>query len=290
VLTPYISVILNGIFIGGLYGLVACAWSFQVGALRFANFAYGASIMLSMYLTFFMIREWGIPIPVTVLLILAFNFGFGWLMRKTVLRGMSRSRMIICTMAVQLIVINVALFVFTAYPRDLSLLERRIYLAENISFGAIQFVCFIMSLIILLSFQFFLKRTGTGRAIRAVVQNREVATLMGINSEKILDIAYALSCILIGVAAMMLMLMNTVDVAYGNAIQSIAFMVCVLAGLGNLMGTFFSGIIVGVISALISYSIGSIYLNPIIYTLFVVILLIRPHGLFTKSTDIAKTL
>lgn len=55
--------VLNGICIGGVYGLVSSAWSFQCGALKFANFAYGASIMLSMYITYFSIREWNIPLP-----------------------------------------------------------------------------------------------------------------------------------------------------------------------------------------------------------------------------------
>lgn len=286
----YIEVILNGICIGGLYGLLSSAWSFQVGALKFANFAYGASIMLSMYLTYFMIIEWNIPIVLAIILILAVNFMLGWVMRKTMLKGKDRNRMILCTMGLQLLMINLVTFIFTGYPRDMAIFETRIYLTERISIGVIQLICFVMSLVILFSFQYFLKKTWTGRAIRSVVQNKEVATLMGINSEKMLDVAYSLSYMLIGISAMMLMTMYQVEPAFGTSIQSTAFMVCVIAGLGNLSGAFFSGIFVGVISGLLSMIVGAQYLNPIIYTLFVIVLLVKPYGLFTKSTNIARKL
>lgn len=288
--SAYMQIIINGILTGGLYGLMACAWSFQVGALHFANFAYGSSIMLSSYWTFFMVREWGVPIPLTIVLVLAFNVALGLLLRKTVLRGKDYNKMIVCTMGVQMIIVNLVTFFFTAIPRDFAILETRIYLTKDISIGATQLVCFILSLIFLFAFQIFLKKTWAGKSIRAVVENGEVASLMGIRSERIIDLAFSLSYMLIGVAAMLLSLMNQITPKFGDPIQSSAFMVCVLAGLGNLGGTFFSGIIVGVVTALIGFIFGSHYLNPITYGLFVLVLLIKPYGLFTKASSVARKL
>ena len=129
-----------------------------------------------------------------------------------------------------------------------------------------------------------------GKAIRAVVQNNEVATTMGIRSERIMDAAFSVSFLLIGIASMLLALLNQISPTFGTPFQSKAFMVCVLAGIGNLGGTFFSGIIVGVVTALIGFVVGTEYLNPITYALFVLVLLLRPNGLFTKASSVARKL
>lgn len=288
-LAAYINVILNGICIGGLYGLTSSAFTFQVGALRMTNFAYGASIMLSMYITFFMLRVIEAPIIIVILVIVVFNFLLGLAIRKTILKHINRGMNILCTMGLQLIIINLVLFIFTAYPRDLTLLESRIYFTDKISIGATQLICFFLAAVVLIGFHFFLQKTWYGRAIRAVVQNKDVAYLMGINSEKVLDMAFSLSYILIGVAGMMLMLMFSAEPEFGNYIQLIAFVVCIVAGLGNLRGAFITGIIVGVISSLISTLLGSIYHDPIFFSVFVIVLLLRPHGIFNKKSNVARS-
>lgn len=285
-----ISVILNGILMGGVYGLTSSAWSFQCGALKFANFGYGASIMLSMYITYFGLTEWNLGPIVTFILVLVLNVLLGLGMRLTVLRKSDRSTQILCTMGLQMIIINLVNFIFTSYPRTLALFETRFYFTDTISIGLTQLFCFVLAAVILISFQLFLSFTWTGRAIRAVVQNRDVANLMGIKSDRILNTAFALSYVLIGISGLMMMLMYQVEPNFGNSIQSIAFLVCVSAGLGSLGGAFFSGILVGVTSALINYFIGATYHDPILYSLFIIILLVRPFGIFTKKSQVARTL
>lgn len=285
-----LAVVINGIFQGGVYGLMSSAWSFQVGALKYANFAYGASLMVSMYLTYYMIRVWMFPVVLAVLLILVYNILFGLLMRKTVLRDKNYSTMILATMGLQLILINIITILFTAYPRNLGLSIQRIWITEKITINPLALICFFLSLIILVSFQIFLKKTWMGRAVRAVVQNQEVATLMGIDGQKIIDIAFSLSYALIGVSAIILMTMFQVEPTFGGKLQTYAFLICVSAGLGNIGGAFISGIAMGVGSALISLFLPSAYHDPILFGIFVIILLFRPYGLFTKSDKIAKTI
>ena len=130
----------------------------------------------------------------------------------------------------------------------------------------------------------------TGRAIRAVVQNKSIASTMGINSERMMDIAFSLSYALIGLSGVMLMIMFQVDPNFGNYIQTIAFLVCISAGLGNLKGSYFSGIIVGVTSALITYLLGAKWHNPVLFGLFVIILLVRPYGIFNSKKNVARSL
>lgn len=234
--SAYINIILNGICVGGMYGLMSSAFTFQVGSLRMVNFTYGACIMLSMYLTFFFIRMVNAPVILAALGVIVINFAIGWLMRKTLLKRIDEGMNILTTMGLQLVIMNLVLFFFTSYPRDLAVFEKRIYFTPKISVGIIQLACFVMAGVILVSFQLFLNKTWTGRAIRAVVQNRDVAGLMGINSERTLDLAFSLSFILIGVAGMMLMTMFTVEPNFGDYITLIGFVICITAGLNNLTG------------------------------------------------------
>lgn len=286
----YIAVIINGICIGGVYGLMSSAWSFQCGALKYANFAYGASIMVSMYLTYYMLAVWNVPIYLAVPLILLYNALFGLFMRKTVLRRKVYSTMILATMGMQLILTNLATMICTAYPRNLGYVQPRIFITPKISIGLTYVMCFVLALVVMLSFQMFLKKTWTGRAIRAVVQNPEAAAMMGIDGEKIVSIAYSLSYSLIGIAAIILMTMFQVEPTFGGKLQTYAFLICVAAGIGNISGALWSGILVGVLSSLISSVLPSAFHDAVIFTLFVIILLVRPHGLFTKKDSLAHTI
>lgn len=289
-ISAYLQVIINGILTGGLYGLMSCAWSFQCGALRYANFAYGACMMVTAYWAFYMVRMWNLPIFLMIILVMLFNIILGLIMRNALLKKSDFNTMIVCTMGLELILTNLVTLFAKATPRDFALIETRIFLTDDISIGSIQLVCFILSLVLLFAFQIFLQKTWMGKAIRAVVQNNEVATTMGIRSEFIMDVAFAVSFLLISISSMLLALLNQISPTFGTPFQSKAFMVCVLAGIGNLSGTFFSGILVGVVTALIGFVVGTEYLNPITYALFVLVLLVRPNGLFTKASSVARKL
>jgi branched-chain amino acid transport system permease protein len=215
-------------------------------------------------------------------------FALGWFMRKTVLSKLERGTQILCSMGAQLIVFNAIILIFSAYPRDLAIIETRIDLAPKVSIGLIQLACFIMSGIVLIRFHLFLKYTWTGKAIKAVVQKKDIANLMGIKSERMLDLAFSLSYVMIGLAGIMLMLMFQVEPNFGNYLQLIAFIVCITAGLGNRTGAYLMGMIVGVFSALINGVIGSQFHDPLLFSIFIVILLLRPNGVFTSKAHVAR--
>jgi branched-subunit amino acid ABC-type transport system permease component len=287
--TAYLSIILNGMLTGGVYGLFSSAFTFQAGALNFANFSYGAFIMLSMYITYYTITVWRLPVFAAVLIILVINSVMGIVLRKTVLRTGNFGTQILCTMGISMIVINAVSFLFSSYPRDMAILEKRIYLHPEISIGLIQLACFVLAAVILLGFHLFLTKTWQGVAIRAVVQNREIAGILGINTSHILDLAFSLSCCLIGISGIMLMVMFPVTPVFGDYLQNIAFIVCISAGLGNMWGAFLSGIFIGVVPSLIMAILGARFQDPILYLLFVLILLIRPYGIFGSSKNAVRT-
>ena len=96
--------------------------------------------------------------------------------------------------------------------------------------------------------------------------------------------------IIIGIAAIILMTMFQVEPTFGGKLQTYAFLICVAAGIGNISGALWSGILVGVLSSLISSVLPSAFHDAVIFTLFVIILLVRPHGLFTKKDSLAHTI
>jgi branched-chain amino acid transport system permease protein len=287
--SAYISIILNGILTGGVYGLFSSAFSFQAGALGYANFAYGAQIMISMYITYYSVAVWGLPFPLALLLVLGGNIVLGYIFRKTALNNDEFGTQILCTMGISMIIINLCTFFATGYPRDLAILEKRIYITETISIGAIQLACFILAAVILLSFHLFLTKTWYGMAIRAVVEKKETAAIMGINTGHILDLAFSISCCLIGISGIMLMTMFSVTPLFGDYLQTIAFIVCISAGLGNMGGAFLSGITIGVLSSLITTVLGSRFHDPLLFALFVLLLIVRPSGLFTSKKRIVRS-
>lgn len=288
-ISAYISIILNGILTGGVYGLFSSAFSFQAGALGYANFAYGAQIMISMYITYYSVAVWNLPLPLALLIVLGGNLILGYGFRKTALNNDEFGTQILCTMGISMIIVNLCTFFATAYPRDLAILETRLYITKTISIGAIQLTCFILAAVILLSFHFFLTKTWYGMAIRAVVERKETAAMMGINTGHILDLAFSISCCLIGISGIMLMTMFSVNPLFGDYLQTIAFIVCISAGLGNMGGAFLSGITIGVLSSLITTFLGSRFHDPLLFALFVVLLIIRPYGIFNSKKRIARS-
>jgi branched-chain amino acid transport system permease protein len=288
-ISAYISIILNGILTGGVYGLFSSAFSFQAGALNYANFAYGAQIMLSMYITYYSVIVWHLALPLALILVLGGNIVIGFIFRKTALNNDEFGTQILCTMGISMIIINLCTFFATAYPRDMAILEKRLYITRTISIGTIQLICFVLAAVILLGFHLFLTKTWYGMAIRAVVEKKETAAIMGINTGHILDLAFSISCCLIGISGIMLMTMFSVNPLFGDYLQTIAFIVCISAGLGNMGGAFLSGITIGVLSSLITTVLGSRFHDPLLFALFVILLIIRPYGIFNSKKRIVRS-
>src|SRR5690606_21935740 len=137
--------------------------------------------------------------------------------------------------------------------------------------------------LILLGLHVLLSRSWTGRAIRSVVQNREMATALGVNAGRVELLAFALSWGLIAVSAGLLMMMYSVDPHSGGYYLLMSFVVCVLAGISNLRATFFAGLVVGVISSVGTYFVPALH-DVVLFVAFIILLFVRPQGLFSRAT------
>ena len=143
-----------------------------------------------------------------------------------------------------------------------------------------------IAIVVLIGFQVFLNRTWPGKSIRAIVQQREIAELMGVNSEKTMNTAYGASYMLAAIAGSMLAVFIPITPFTGAYYQTLSFIICIAAGRSYMQGALYIGIMIGILEAFLQFFISK-YSMPIIFTAFVLALVLRPNGLFTSSKSVA---
>lgn len=269
----FATLLLSGIFTGALYGLFASGLTFQLGSLSIANFGYGSWLILAMYTTYFALQVWGIPLVAVVLVLPLAYFAAGYLIRNVLLRQETLAVQILTTLGIAMIVDGIIIMAYSPAPRTLGIVEPLFYVTPGIHVGQLRFLAFVVAAVALIAFQLFLRRSYLGKMIRAVVEERETAQLMGINSERVLGIAFGLSFVLIAIAAILMIHLFPVTTSAGAVYQLMSFLIATIAGLGNMRGAFFAGIAIGVLNAFLLYFASS-YATVVLFTVFVVVLVL----------------
>jgi len=269
----FATLLLSGIFTGALYGLFASGLTFQLGSLSIANFGYGSWLILAMYTTYFALQVWGIPLAAVILVLPLAYFSAGYLIRNVLLRQETLAVQILTTLGIAMIVDGIIIMAYSPAPRTLGIIEPLFNITPGIHVGQLRFLAFVVAAVALIAFQLFLRRSYLGKMIRAVVEERETAQLMGINSERVLGIAFGLSFVLIAIAAILMIHLFPVTTSAGAVYQLMSFLIATIAGLGNMRGAFFAGIAIGVLNAFLLYFASS-YATVVLFTVFVVVLVL----------------
>ncbi|MDR1572119.1 MAG: branched-chain amino acid ABC transporter permease [Clostridiales Family XIII bacterium] len=276
------TILINGLCTGGVYGLFASSFTFQCGSLNITDFSFGSWLMLAMYLTFFMYTGWQTGIVPFVILLFLCYFTISFLISRFMLSKRDEFTNMIITMGISLIIQNAATLLFSSSPRSLGIIER------TISIGGVQImqtrlIMLVLSAAILIGFHAFLKRTWTGKTIRAVIQRKEMAYLIGINSDRVKNVAFAVSYVMLSASGIMLIVLFSVEPTIGGFYQMMSFLICIIGGLGNLKGAFFSGLLVGVLIAVLNM-MSSQFAMVLLFLIFAIILVVRPRGLFALKS------
>ena len=269
----FTTLLLSGVCTGALYGLFASGLTFQLGSLSIANFGYGAWLALAMYVTYFALRVWNIPLWTLIIVLPASFFVAGYLIRNFLLTHNTLAVQILTTLGVAMVVNGFIYLVFSPAPRTLGIIEPLFFLTPDIHVGLLRLLAFVVAGVTLVSFQLFLRRSYLGKVIRAVVEEPEAAQLMGINSKRILGIAFGLSFVLIAIAGIIMMHLFPVTSTSGSMYQLMSFLIATIAGLGNMRGAFFAGIAIGVMNAYLLYFVAS-FATVILFSVFVVVLIV----------------
>jgi len=285
-LQEYLSALITGAGIGSMYGLVALGYYTTYAVSRTVNFAQGSSLMLGAVLTFTLSTQWHWPVFLAVLMALVLCGLWGYFVEVIAVRPFVKRNSdawLMATVALGLILENIVLFSFGKDPRGQSspLLQIGFDLG-GLHLNALQLLIpaagFVIASILALGMRF----TTLGKSLLAIAQNRIAARLMGIDSEKLIGIAFALSGIFAGIAGILIAPLYTVSAGMGTVFGIKAFAAAILGGIESAAGVMMGGLLLGITEALLVTALGSTYAQMFSFGLTIVVLCMRPAGLFGK--------
>ena len=285
----FLQSLLSGILTGGVYALAGIGMSLVFGVMNISNFAHGDLMMLGMYLAYFALTLLHIDPYLSLLLIIPTAFLFGFLIEKVFIHRIihhPHQNQILLTIGLGLIMSNTALLAFTSDPKILT----TSYSSSAVNIGGIS-----LSVPLLLSFAIttviigilfvFLSKTTTGLALWATSQNRDAAQLMGINVAKMSAIAFGLGTALAATAGALIAPTYYIHPLAGHTFLLKAFTICVLGGLGSVVGAGVGGIIIGIVESMSSTYLSSDWKDVVVFIIFLAVLLFRPQGLLGKKGE-----
>lgn len=284
--------IVTGLLLGGVYSLVAMGLALIFGVLDIINFAHGALMALAMYLTFTLVTGVGfnpyLSILVTIPALFALGIGIQRLLMDRVM-GQPHENLLLLTLGLSLVVENALLMGYSSTPRTIDASFLGQYLPFDYSiFGAVatlpRILAFVGSVAVAGLLYLTLRRTTLGTAIRAVAENPDGASMVGINVRRIHALTFGLGTACVGAAGTLLMPFLSLQPTTGESYTIIAFVVVVLGGLGSVTGAFVGGIFIGLVQEVGGVLIPGVDKLLIVFIVFVLVLLFRPQGLFGGKT------
>ena len=280
-----LQAVLNGILTGALYALVGMGMALIFGVMRIVNFAHGAFMMLGMYAAYVLFQRTNINPYFGFLFAGVLLFILGWLVYKGLLkpiRGQSDFMQILLTLGIALILSDGILLIFGAdyHQINIPLLGRNIHLGPHITFNAPWVISFFIALVLAALLYLFVMRTMTGRAARAIAQNRYAAPLMGINVHRVQAISFGVGVAAAGIAGALLLPVFYLYPGVGDQFTLKAFVMVVLGGMGSIQGAAFAGLMLGVVESLTSLYWGNEWALAVDFVIFILVLSLKPSGIF----------
>ena len=295
--------LVNGLSLGAIYALIALGYTMVYGVLRFINFAHGEVFMVGSFAGLYFHR-WlkpfgeGMPAPISAAVVLLASMGacalLGVVIEKLAykpLRNRSRLTVLITAIGVSLLLAYSAQLLFGAAPKGFpQLIENQtISLGGEATVTTEQLVVLGVTALLLVALRFIVQKTRMGLAMRALSNNPTAASLMGVNTDRVISFTFALGSALAAAAGIFFaMLYQAIDPFMGTLPGIKAFVAAVLGGIGNITGAALGGVLIGLVETLVtaySQNIGipSGYRDAVAFVLLILILLFKPTGLLGKT-------
>jgi branched-chain amino acid transport system permease protein len=285
----WLDTIVQGVLLGGLYALFAAGLSLVFGIMRLVNLAHGDLIVLAAYLILVIVSALGISPFLALFIAIPIMFAIGWALQFVVLNrtlGEDILPPLLVTFGLSIVIQNALLEAFSADSRRIGAggLETASVTLGPVNVGVMPLMTFASAILVIVGLNLVLRRTMLGRAFRATSDDPVTAGLMGIAPERIFAIATGLAMVVVTIAALYLGTRANFDPTIGPARLIYAFEAVIIGGLGSLWGTLAGGIAIGV-----AQTVGAA-INPEWQILaghvaFLVVLLVRPRGLFPRAID-----
>jgi branched-chain amino acid transport system permease protein len=279
-----LEAIINGLLLGGVLALLALGLNLIFGVIDVVWIAYADIVMCGMYVIYFLYAQYGVPLPLACLIAIVVMAAFGVLVHLLIIAPVLDSpplNQLLATGGLLFFLQSFATLLFGTEFRNIGV---RLPILEigTIYVSFARLVAFALGLVGAVALYFFLKRTYIGTAIRAIAQDRDIVGLMGVDQRRIYLVTSAIGGALAGLAACLLALQYDVHPFIGNTFGPVIFMICVLGGLGNMIGGFIASFIISQIIAIGGYYSNTELSYVLAFTLFIVLMFVRPRGLFVR--------
>jgi branched-chain amino acid transport system permease protein len=284
----YLQALLNGVLIGGTYGLMALGLSLIFGVLRIINFAHGNLMVLGMYASYWCFVLVGMDPYLSIVPAAALLFLLGYAVQRYILNPIvdaPEEMSFLTTLGLGLIIQNLLLMAFgpAFYTIDTSYKLSSIAIGD-LSIDVSKVFAFSAALIITAAFFSFLQWSETGRAIRAASNDREAAMLMGIDTKKIYCIAFAIGAATTGGAGVCFSTFIPTSQDVGMLFTLTSFVIVIAGGVGSYPGTLIGGFLIGMVEELGAVMLSGSMKQVVSFGLLMVILFFRPQGLFGRGS------
>jgi branched-chain amino acid transport system permease protein len=283
---------INGLQLGAVYALIALGYTMVYGVLRLINFAHGDIFMLGAFFAYFLISRFGMPIYFVFFVTMFLTALIGYLMEKIAYRPLRNAPKI----SLLITAVGVSLFIeyfcslkaiftpdYIAFPRPF---EVEAYDLSIVTITNVQILIFAITAIALALLYLLIYETKQGKAMRAVSYDRETATLMGIDIDATISLTFIIGAALAGVGGILYAIAYPqINVFMGIMPGIKSFIAAVLGGIGIIHGAVIGGLIIGLSEVFVSAFISSTFRDGFIFIILLLVLLIKPSGIFGKRVD-----
>ena len=287
----FISYLKDGISLGSVYAIIALGYTMVYGIAKMLNFAHGDVIMVGAYVVLTLMTKGGVSPVIAVLISMGVCTVLGMTIEAVAYRPLRKASsslaVLITAIGVSYLLQNLALLIFGADGKtfvniitvpSLSLFD------GQLTISGVTIVTIVACIVIMTGLTFFVKKTKPGHAMLAVSEDRDAAQLMGINVNATISMTFAIGSALAAIAGVLLCCAYPTLTPYTGAMPGIkAFFAAVFGGIGSIPGAVIGGLLLGVIEILGKAYISSQVADAIVFAVLIVVLLVKPAGLFGKN-------
>jgi branched-chain amino acid transport system permease protein len=279
-----LSALLNGLTTGAVYALIALGLTLVYGVLHIINFAHGAALMVALYAVWLLREKLGIDPYVALPFVTLGMFALGYTLQRVVIERASHGKdenILLVTLGLAIVLENLAL---VGFKSDTHTIDTP-YTLATVDVGPVmlavpKLIAFGGALAAAAILFWIMRATDLGRAIRAVAREKHGAKLMGIDVERVYAVSFGIGMACVGAAACFLLPTYYVNPQVGSGFVLVAFTIVVLGGMGSFTGALIGGLLIGVVESLSGLWLGDSLGQIGIFAIFIVVVLLRPQGLF----------
>lgn len=279
------QLLINGLIAGAIYALVASGFSLIYSTCKFVHFAHGAVVAVAAYILYLFFSLLGINFYSSVILTLICAGAFGWFINKIIYEPLRKRKaspiiLLIASVALLILLESSLLLLFGADVKTIGFIK----IAKGLEiFTAIitplQIIIIITSLALLILLFLFMKKTRPGKAMRAVSDNKEVAEIVGISSQKIYSWSFIIGSAVAGVAGILVGLEQNLEPMMGTHLMLKGFTAAIIGGIGSVPGAILGAFLLGLTENFGIWFLPSGYKDAIAFIILFIFLILRPHGI-----------